>query len=269
MASGPCGGVAGAVRTGGKGQRRMMTRGIKLGSYVRLMYRLPGKMSISQEEDMHDYEGKLVNKRIGAEDRESYVELKDCLKFSLEGKFLGAEKTRRFIDAFIDKCEVCEKRDPQPQLDETTPAVGSTAVAAAADADDEDDDDDDDDDHHHGGEHHIQMMPGMMPGLPTMMPGMPMPMMMPGMQMAMPMMSMPMMMPMNAMMLQGMPNTSGGMLGCGACGACSNFGGCGPCAFPCGSLCGSPSSSPCVMSHVPGVPSNSVRDRSRSRQRTV
>eukprot|EP00441_Pelagodinium_beii_P036722 CAMPEP_0197628816 /NCGR_PEP_ID=MMETSP1338-20131121/6953_1 /TAXON_ID=43686 ORGANISM="Pelagodinium beii, Strain RCC1491" /NCGR_SAMPLE_ID=MMETSP1338 /ASSEMBLY_ACC=CAM_ASM_000754 /LENGTH=160 /DNA_ID=CAMNT_0043199815 /DNA_START=86 /DNA_END=564 /DNA_ORIENTATION=+ len=159
--SGPCGGVSGAVRTFGKGQsqRKMPTRGVKLGSYVRVHYRLPGKQSTGQEEDMHDYEGKLVNKRIGAEDRESFVELKECLQFDLDGNFLGMEKTRRLIDAFIEKCEVCEKRDPLPQLaPEGSTAVGSTAKAAA-------DDDDSDDDT-------PAMMPGMMPAMMgMMMPG--------------------------------------------------------------------------------------------------
>lgn len=51
-------------------------------------------------------EGRIVDKRIGGQDRESYIELKDVLKVDLDGNIIGKEKHKRLIDAFIEDCKV-------------------------------------------------------------------------------------------------------------------------------------------------------------------
>eukprot|EP00437_Effrenium_voratum_P028068 CAMPEP_0181404288 /NCGR_PEP_ID=MMETSP1110-20121109/4162_1 /TAXON_ID=174948 /ORGANISM="Symbiodinium sp., Strain CCMP421" /LENGTH=189 /DNA_ID=CAMNT_0023526631 /DNA_START=51 /DNA_END=616 /DNA_ORIENTATION=- len=107
--SGPCGGCAGATRVIGKGQRRLMTKGIKMGSWVAVSYRVPIKQEIDENDTGH-YEGKIVDKRIGGQDRESFIELKDVLKVDIDGNVIGKEKNKRLIDAFIEDCKVIEKR---------------------------------------------------------------------------------------------------------------------------------------------------------------
>lgn len=49
-----------------------------------------------------EYEGKIVDKRVGSEDKESYVELKDCLTLNPEGKIVAIEKMKRLTDSFIE-----------------------------------------------------------------------------------------------------------------------------------------------------------------------
>lgn len=57
-AMGPMGGQAGLVRQKPVSNRRMPTRGFKMGSYVRITYRCAGKHGA--EEDNANYEGKLM-----------------------------------------------------------------------------------------------------------------------------------------------------------------------------------------------------------------
>ena len=49
-----------------------------------------------------EYEGKIVDKRVGSEDKESYVELKDALTLNAEGKIVAIEKMKRLTDSFIE-----------------------------------------------------------------------------------------------------------------------------------------------------------------------
>ena len=49
-----------------------------------------------------EYEGKIVDKRVGSEDKESYVELKDCLTLNPEGKIVAIDKLKRLTDSYIE-----------------------------------------------------------------------------------------------------------------------------------------------------------------------
>ena len=49
-----------------------------------------------------EYEGKIVDKRVGIEDKESYVELKDCLTLNADGKIVHIDKMKRLTDSFIE-----------------------------------------------------------------------------------------------------------------------------------------------------------------------
>eukprot|EP00913_Durusdinium_trenchii_P017393 g16351.t1 len=84
-----------------------------MGSYVRITYRCAGKHGT--EEDNANYEGKLVDKRIGGEDRESFITLKDCLVFDLWGRFVEKLKSKKLIDAYVQTCEHAEKRSKTPE----------------------------------------------------------------------------------------------------------------------------------------------------------
>mmetsp|Transcript_89501 Transcript_89501/g.158883 ORF Transcript_89501/g.158883 Transcript_89501/m.158883 type:complete len:312 (-) Transcript_89501:184-1119(-) len=177
--SGPMGGIAGMVRQKPVSNRRMPTRGFKMGSYVKICYRCSGKHG--GEEDNADYEGKLVDKRIGGEDRESYVTLKDCLMFDLDGNFLEKLKSKKLVDAYVETCELADKRSKTPERE--APAAGATGGTAGqgflpfnppgqpqateTSGQEEKDDDSDDDD--------APAKPGMMPGMMqqgSCMPGM-------------------------------------------------------------------------------------------------
>eukprot|EP00441_Pelagodinium_beii_P038525 CAMPEP_0197633070 /NCGR_PEP_ID=MMETSP1338-20131121/9517_1 /TAXON_ID=43686 ORGANISM="Pelagodinium beii, Strain RCC1491" /NCGR_SAMPLE_ID=MMETSP1338 /ASSEMBLY_ACC=CAM_ASM_000754 /LENGTH=208 /DNA_ID=CAMNT_0043204659 /DNA_START=49 /DNA_END=672 /DNA_ORIENTATION=- len=150
--SGPMGGTSGAVRIVGKGQRRLMTKGMKLGSYVHVSYRVPIKQEID-ENDTGQYKGKIVDKRIGGQDRESWIELKEVLKVDEDGNVLAKEKNKRLIDAFIEECKVIEK--PTESFDEIKTVADQEAAEAAETAAEEGE----------GG----MMMPGMMnPGMMMM-----------------------------------------------------------------------------------------------------
>eukprot|EP00438_Fugacium_kawagutii_P017377 Skav201557 [mRNA] locus=scaffold1616:320852:321515:+ [translate_table: standard] len=85
-----------------------MTKGIKMGSWIAVSYRVPIKQEIDENDTGH-YEGRIVDKRIGgqdwAKDRESFIELKDVLKVDVEGNVIGKEKHKRLIDAFIEDCK--------------------------------------------------------------------------------------------------------------------------------------------------------------------
>lgn len=67
----------------------------RLGSYVVIKYKIGPETFIQ-------YEGKIVDKRVGSEDKESYVELKDCLTLNPEGKIVAIEKMKRLTDSFIE-----------------------------------------------------------------------------------------------------------------------------------------------------------------------
>lgn len=150
------GGNPGAARIVGKGTRRLMTKGIRMGSFVRVIYREPKEAGKSEKETI--VEGKLCDKRVGGQDRESYVELADCMELDAEDRLISVEKKRRVCDAFIELCKVVEKRDPAELEPAPKPveelAVGNTAVQA------------------------LNAMPGMMPDMmptgmqPGSMPGM-------------------------------------------------------------------------------------------------
>ncbi|CAE7279014.1 unnamed protein product [Symbiodinium sp. CCMP2592] len=138
------GGSAGATRVIGKGQRRLMTKGIKMGSWVAVSYRVPIKQEIDENDTGH-YEGRIIDKRIGGQDRESFIELKDVLKVDIDGNIIGKEKQKRLIDAFIEDCKVIDKRDEtwdaiktQSEAEaaklQAPPAVVNQAVAAKLDA---------------------------------------------------------------------------------------------------------------------------------------
>ena len=43
-----------------------------------------------------------MDKRVGSEDKESYVELKDCLTLNPDGKILAIDKLKRLTDSFIE-----------------------------------------------------------------------------------------------------------------------------------------------------------------------
>lgn len=124
---GPLGGQPGSTRVVGKGQRRLMTKGIKMGSYVRIAYRVRSVHGSNQAEEDIDYEGTIVDKRIGGQDRESYVELKNALRLDAKGRVVACEKTKRLTDAFIESCQVVEKRD----VSAVAEAIGAAEVAAA------------------------------------------------------------------------------------------------------------------------------------------
>lgn len=68
---------------------------VRLGSYVVIKYKIAPETFI-------EYEGKIVDKRVGSEDKESYVELKDALTLNAEGKIVAIEKMKRLTDSFIE-----------------------------------------------------------------------------------------------------------------------------------------------------------------------
>ncbi|CAE7228587.1 unnamed protein product [Symbiodinium sp. CCMP2592] len=177
--SGPLGGHQGYTKTfgpAGRGKKRFVTKGFKLGSYVIIKYKLGHETFI-------EYEGKIVDKRVGSEDKESYVELKDCLTLNPDGKILAIDRLKRLTDSFIEECRFAEKRETTPQVEVTPDGEASQADPEASEA--------------AAG----MLMPGMMP----MMPGMMMPpMMMPPGLMPGVMPMMPGVMPMMPMMIPGM-----------------------------------------------------------------
>ena len=73
---------------------------LRLGSYVIIKYKLGHETFI-------EYEGKIVDKRVGSEDKESYVELKDCLTLNPDGKILAIDKLKRLTDSFIEDWAAC------------------------------------------------------------------------------------------------------------------------------------------------------------------
>jgi len=171
-----------------------MTKGVRMGSYVRIYYRVPGKPGATEQDIL--YEGKIVDKRVGGQDRESYVELENCMELDSEDRLIELTKRKRLSDAFIEHCKVIEKRETPPEPAPTP--VEQTTLGASEEQ---------------GG-----MMGGMMPGMMGgMMPGMmqggmmgQMPGVMPGMmQGEMPGSTAP-----EGMMQSGMPGSmQGGMPG--------------------------------------------------------
>jgi len=130
--SGPLGGQPGAAPRAGKGQskRRMHLKGLRMGSYVLISYRekRPGHL-----DEKVDYEGTLVDKRVGWENRESYVELKDCLQLNDRGEIVAREDKKRLIDAFIEDCDIIEKveRPLSPELAKAEGAGGFSPLGVA------------------------------------------------------------------------------------------------------------------------------------------
>lgn len=112
--SGPMGGGQGRKRVIGKGQRRMATRGFKLGSYVSISYRDPDRAHSMVPNII--YEGKIADKRVGHQDRESYVELKDCLVINEQGQVVAKGDRKRLMDAFIEECELAEPREDKTPI---------------------------------------------------------------------------------------------------------------------------------------------------------
>lgn len=103
----------------GKGGRRMATRGFKMGTYVSIKYRDPDRAH-SMEPNMH-YEGKICDKRVGGQDRESYVELKDCIRINEHGQVIARGDKKRLMDAFIEECEAVEPREDRTPIHEKVP----------------------------------------------------------------------------------------------------------------------------------------------------
>ncbi|CAE7215141.1 unnamed protein product [Symbiodinium natans] len=174
--SGPLGGHQGYTKTfgpAGRGKKRFVTKGFKLGSYVIIKYKLGHEAFI-------EYEGKIVDKRVGSEDKESYVELKDCLTLNTDGKIIAIDKLKRLTDSFIEECRFAEKRETTPQVEVAPEGEAEVSEEAAG-----------------------IMMPGMMPMMPGMMmpPMMMPPTMIPGMPGVLPMM--PAVVPMMPMMMPG------------------------------------------------------------------
>merc|ERR1719433_2162407 len=125
------GGQPGAALRAGKGQsnRRMHLKGLRIGSYVIIQYREKKHGHIDAKVD---YEGTLVDKRVGWENRESYVELKDCLQLNDRGEIVAREDKKRLIDAFIEDCDVVDKKE-RPLSPELAKAEGSNNSQAAGD----------------------------------------------------------------------------------------------------------------------------------------
>jgi len=104
--SGPMGGNPGAQPRAGKGnsQRKMPLKGLRMGSFVLICYR----EKRGHQDEKVDYEGTIVDKRVGWDNRESYVELKDCVKLNRDGEIIAREGKKKLIDAFIDDCEAAD-----------------------------------------------------------------------------------------------------------------------------------------------------------------
>lgn len=99
-------------------------KGIKMGSYMMVTYREDGKgLPIK-------YEGTLCDRRIGGTDRESNIQLKNCLKIGHKNEILGQEGSRKFIDAFIDDMDLA----PPRTLEELAAAEAASKAAAEAEA---------------------------------------------------------------------------------------------------------------------------------------
>eukprot|EP00441_Pelagodinium_beii_P043863 CAMPEP_0197641392 /NCGR_PEP_ID=MMETSP1338-20131121/15377_1 /TAXON_ID=43686 ORGANISM="Pelagodinium beii, Strain RCC1491" /NCGR_SAMPLE_ID=MMETSP1338 /ASSEMBLY_ACC=CAM_ASM_000754 /LENGTH=200 /DNA_ID=CAMNT_0043214371 /DNA_START=80 /DNA_END=678 /DNA_ORIENTATION=+ len=198
--SGPCGGVSGAPPRGGKGpgQRRMLLKGLRMGAHVFIAYK-EKQGGPGAREERNDFEGTIVDKRVGWDNRESYVELKECIRLNADKEIIEEVGKIKLIDAFIEDVQVIEKEERAfsaellAQQKGQAPAqkkgagkkkqqVQAAAPAAAPPAHDGGDDDDSDDDDDDAPKMPMGMM-GMMPGMGMgMMPGMMMPgMMMPGM----------------------------------------------------------------------------------------
>lgn len=157
-----------------------MTKGIKVGSYVLVKYFKPWR-SGGQEEDIADYEGTIIEKRMSSQDRESHVVLNDVLKL-LEGKIVGYEKTKRVYDVFIEDCREVKKRELPNEALAVAAAKATEDAKKPANTD----------------------MPGMVPVGMMSMPMMPMnPMGMMGM---------------NPMGMMGMARGMGGIAGGSMCG---------------------------------------------------
>jgi len=191
MISGPMGGVQGVVKRGGKGsgkkggfpsRRKMPLKGLRKGWHIMMLYReRPDGALLDQK---YYYEGTITDKRVGWDNRESYVELSGCLKLNEEGEIISKEGTKRLFDAFIDECdEVEEIERPYSTAYKAAHGIGGMVGSSTSSSSGE------------GG--------GMMPGMMGMMP-MGMPMMMPQM-MGMPMMGMMPAAPMMGMMPMQMP----------------------------------------------------------------
>ncbi|CAE7229598.1 unnamed protein product [Symbiodinium natans] len=100
--------VRGMERSLKEGSKGMMTHDADCS--VGRRYRVPIKQEIDENDTGH-YEGRIIDKRIGGQDRESFIELKDVLKVDIDGNIIGKEKNKRLIDAFIEDCKVIDKRD--------------------------------------------------------------------------------------------------------------------------------------------------------------
>jgi len=143
--SGPCGGNAGAIPRGGKGhgkggfpsKRKMPLKGLRKGGYILVSYR--EKKAPGQLDEKVDYEGKIIDKRVGWDNRESYVELEDCIRLNAEGEIVAKEGNKRLFDAFIEDCEEVEKTERPLCAELMRAAVGAGrkagGTAGATDSD--------------------------------------------------------------------------------------------------------------------------------------
>mmetsp|Transcript_115180 Transcript_115180/g.332713 ORF Transcript_115180/g.332713 Transcript_115180/m.332713 type:complete len:268 (+) Transcript_115180:135-938(+) len=115
--TGPCGGQPGAVPRGGKAygkggfpsKRKMPLKGLRKGGYIFVSYK--EKKAPGMIEEKVEYEGVIVDKRVGWDNRESYVELDECVRLNAEGQIVAREGRKKLFDAFIDECEEVEKAE--------------------------------------------------------------------------------------------------------------------------------------------------------------
>merc|ERR1719247_2132689 len=128
---GPMGGHSGARAPGkGNSQRKMPMKGLRIGSYVLICYR----EKKGHVEEKVDYEGTIADKRVGQDNRESYVELKDCVKLNNNGEIIAREGKKRLVDAFIEDCDVIDKDDRPVSAQLAAAESGASADAAAGPA---------------------------------------------------------------------------------------------------------------------------------------
>ncbi|CAE7257186.1 unnamed protein product, partial [Symbiodinium necroappetens] len=64
-----------------------------------------------EENERLDFEGTIADKRVGWDNRESYVELKECLRLNRDGEIVEVVGKKQLYDAFIEEVEVVEKTE--------------------------------------------------------------------------------------------------------------------------------------------------------------
>ncbi|CAE7323574.1 unnamed protein product, partial [Symbiodinium pilosum] len=87
----------------------MLLKGLRLGAHVAIRYR--EKRGFGVLEERLDYEGTIADKRVGWDNRESYVELKECIRLNRDGEIIEIVGRKQLYDAFIEEVEVVEKAE--------------------------------------------------------------------------------------------------------------------------------------------------------------
>lgn len=121
------GGHAGRKRLFDKAPRRVATRGLRIGKHVSIKYRDPDTRALIY------YEGKFVDKRVGKEDRDSYIELKDCLRIDKDDHVVERVDKLRLMEPYIEEAEVIEPREDRDPISATPlgPSAWNAAPATA------------------------------------------------------------------------------------------------------------------------------------------